>query len=344
MKTLTEMGLSSKFLFDQRGLPKKFDGSPDVTYENQLRAIKVKDIIDFVNRGKWNNLPTSIGSRRLEAMLYKRGRLIFFKEPVTEKFYFMPYVGGDELDFYNRWVYGHPIPINENNKAQEKLLASYNFKLIYEESQLDDLEENDIPAVVLFDYCEGEDNDITPRSDLQNELIAEQAEMYAFARTAGLNATGVKQVEISDSDQYAVIDEANKNLRKAARKGKGMVGVSNLVKPMELKSDNAAKMQEFMQQAQALDNARLSHIGVDNGGVYEKKAHLLGEEQKMNESTSSSPMTDAIEARTNFCNIANKIWGLNMSYNKNEEECEDVEEVQYDDSQRDLSNDGSVEE
>lgn len=342
MKSLDEMGLSSNYLFDKRGLPKKFDGSPDLSYENVVRLLKTKDLLDFVNRGKWKDLPTAIGSRRLEAMLYKRGSLIFFKEKQTEKYYFMPYVGEGSLDFYNRWNYGHPIPLVENNKEQERLLSTMHFKLIYEETQLKDIQEGEDVAVVLFDYCEGEDNTINPRSDLQNEIICQEAEMYAFARTAGLNATGIKQVEINDSDQNIVVETANNSLRKAARKGKGFVGVSGVVKPMELKSDNAAKMQEFMQQAQALDNARLSQIGVDNGGVYEKKAHLLGSEQEMNKSTSSSPMIDAIESRTNFCKIANKIWGLKMSYDK--EDNDYAEDVQYEETESNLQQSRRVEE
>ena len=63
---------------------------------------------------------------------------------------------------------------------------------------------------------------------------------------------------------------------------------------------------------QALENFRLSTYGLDNGGLFEKKAHKLESEQEMNDSTVGLVYTDGLAIRQNFCNIVNSIWGLSI--------------------------------
>ena len=63
---------------------------------------------------------------------------------------------------------------------------------------------------------------------------------------------------------------------------------------------------------QALENFRLSTYGLENGGLFEKKAHKLEEEQQMNTSTVGLVYADGLAIRQNFCNIVNSIWGTSI--------------------------------
>ena len=69
---------------------------------------------------------------------------------------------------------------------------------------------------------------------------------------------------------------------------------------------------------QSLDNFRLSAYGIENGGLFEKKAHELEEEQAINNTPVGLVMQDATSQRQRFCNIVNSIWGLNIWYEPSE--------------------------
>ena len=63
---------------------------------------------------------------------------------------------------------------------------------------------------------------------------------------------------------------------------------------------------------QSLDNFRLSMYGLDNGGLFQKKSHVLEAEQEMNTGTTGLILRDSLQCRQDACNIINSIWGLNI--------------------------------
>jgi hypothetical protein len=73
-----------------------------------------------------------------------------------------------------------------------------------------------------------------------------------------------------------------------------------------------AKAEEFLLAMQSLDNYRLSLYGLDNGGLFQKKSHMLEAEQKMNTGTTGLILRDSLQCRQDACNIINSIWGLNI--------------------------------
>ena len=63
---------------------------------------------------------------------------------------------------------------------------------------------------------------------------------------------------------------------------------------------------------QAMDNLRLSFLGLDNGGLFQKKAHLLEAEQKANTGNAGLVLQDGLKQRQAFCDLVNSIWGLGI--------------------------------
>ncbi|MBR0323748.1 MAG: hypothetical protein IIX06_04570, partial [Bacteroidales bacterium] len=78
------------------------------------------------------------------------------------------------------------------------------------------------------------------------------------------------------------------------------------------------KAEEFMQSMQSLDNFRLSTMGLQNGGLFSKKAHELQTEADMNGGPVELIMQDGLEIRKHFCDVVNAIWGLNITCEENE--------------------------
>ena len=63
---------------------------------------------------------------------------------------------------------------------------------------------------------------------------------------------------------------------------------------------------------EAVDNFRLGTFGLENGGLFQKKAHMLQSEQQANILNTGLVMNDCLSHRQNFCNIVNSIWGLGI--------------------------------
>ena len=73
------------------------------------------------------------------------------------------------------------------------------------------------------------------------------------------------------------------------------------------------KAEEFLLAMQALDNFRLSLYGLDNGGLFQKKSHMLESEQQMNAGHAKGPLNNGLSIRQHSCDIANSIWGIGMA-------------------------------
>ena len=80
----------------------------------------------------------------------------------------------------------------------------------------------------------------------------------------------------------------------------------------ELTDGATLKAEEFMLALQSLDNFRLSTYGIDNGGLFQKKAHELQSEADINGGPVGLVLQDGLSIRQNFCNIVNSIWGIGI--------------------------------
>lgn len=253
-------------------------------------------------------------------MLYYKGQLCFFYDENLEEFYFMPYALDGTIDFYGRYNTIHPVPMtsgtdDKGSKAQAQYLADKKLKCIYNENQLEGLDKEKANGytVLLHDYTKQLSQSILPRVTVNDPLLDVMAECIPFMRTALLSSTGVKGVRVQDADQAASVADGNRGLQRGAITGEPFVPILGTVEFQELTDGNVAKSEEFMLAMQSLDNLRLSGYGIDNGGLFEKKAHELQSEADINGGPVGLVLQDGLSIRQNFATLVNSIWGLNIS-------------------------------
>lgn len=339
IQTMIQLGINPK-----TGLPYKLgDASSKGDIKKVLRII---DEQDAVNRYKWYNLPCDISSQELERMLYYRGQLCFFYSKDLEQFYFMPYALDGKLDFYGRYVTIHPVPMNgsgedEKDPNAKKLLqqqadylSTVKLKCTYgvlldEELSIDDLEGR---AVLLRDYTNQLAPMVIPRQVINDPICDVEAECIPYMRTNLIASSGVKGMRVADADQQDDVFTANEQIKTAALTGQMNVPIVGNIEFQELAAKVGAKPAEFMLAMQSLDNFRLSTFGLENGGLFEKKQHILESENQVNQQNVGLIMQDGLSIRQNFCNIVNSIWGLNIWCEPTENETMDLngDGVQYD--------------
>ena len=307
IKTLIQAGFDPK-----TGLPNKIGTKPCLK-ENVKKALRLIDEQDAVNRYTWYNLPCNITSQELERMLYYKGQLAFFYMEDLDEFYFMPYALDGTIDFYGRFNTIHPVPMTSGEekagKAQAELLSQIKLKCIYGIKLPEDLKVEDLTksAVLLHDYSKQLSQTIIPRQIINDGIIDIEAECIPFMRTALIEETGVMGVRVQDADQAAAVQDGANSLVNAAMNGDMYVPIVGQMEFQELTNGGTGKAEDYMLAMQSLDNFRLSLYGIDNGGLFEKKAHELQSEADINGGPVGLVLQDGLSIRQNFCNIVNSI-------------------------------------
>lgn len=328
LEAYQQMGLNP-----QTGLPYKFGGNTVELKSNLKRALRIVDEQDAVNRYTWYNLPDGITSQLLERILYYRGQGAFFKMS-DDKFYFLPYALDGTIDVYGRFNAITPLPFNgaTQSKDDKPLIKGLIYDCVYEvmtpddfitESgefdlgKMEDLVEKS--AVILKDYTEQISQTNTARQILNDPVLDVMSDCIPFCRTALLNSTGIKGMRVGNQSEANEVLSANNAINNASLTGQWAVPIVGAVDFQELTNNGGVgKSEEFLLTLQAMDSFRLSLYGLPNGGLFQKKAHMLEAEQNMNSGTASLVLQDGLANRQMFCNIVNSIWGLGIWCDINE--------------------------
>lgn len=308
------------------GLPMKIAQGIQSELKGGVKALfRIIDEQDAVTRYTWYNLPCNITSQELERMIYYRGQLAFFYFEPLDQFFFMPYTLtsdsglGTGLDFYGRYRVISPIPFvngtaaetKSQYKAQMEVLSGIKLNVLY-----------DIPlepvdpyksAVLVHDYTKQLSQNIIPRQVLNDPLLDVMSETLPLMRTALFNSSGVLAMRVNSQDEQGNVKAANQAIDSAVLNGQRYIPVLGNIDFQELAGGDTAKSEEFLMALQSLDNLRLSTHGLDSGGLFQKKAHVLESENSMNAGHARSALDDGLMIRQHMCDIANAIWGIGMS-------------------------------
>ena len=303
------------------GLPVKFGDGKCTLVEDIRKQLRVIDRANAVNRFKWNGVPCNLTSQEVERLVFLKGQICFFYDEDLEQFYFMPYALDGTIDFYGRYNTIHPVPMtsgtdDKGSKAQAEYLANKKLRVIYDIKDLKEGEDVSKVAIILRDYTNHLSQTIIPRCTLDEPLLGVMSECIPMMRTSLLLSTGVKGVRVQDADQAANVLDASRSMERGALTGNPFIPIIGNVDFQELTDGNVAKAEEYMLAMQSLDNFRLSSMGIDNKGLFEKKAHVLEAEEEVNGGPIGLVMKDGLDIRSHFCELANEIWGLQMSCSK----------------------------
>ena len=317
-------------------LPIKYNSANPCFLKDALkRRLRIMDEQDAVNCFTWYNLPSGITPQLLERILYYKGQGVFFYVEELNEFFFLPYTlhapnKGTGIDIYGRYKEVTPIVFNGAAEGEQKNSKIPFIPNLYRECIYEvELQENYInedgsidvdgilntqnnKCVLLHDYTEQISQTVQSNQMLNDPILDVMAEMVPYARTALINGTGVQGMRVIDEDSGTQVELASKAVNNAALNGKKWVPIVGNTEFQDLTSGNLAKAEEYFLALQSIDNLRLSFYGLDNGGLFQKKSHMLEAEQEMNAGNVGLIMRDRLQNRQNFCTLVNSVWGLNI--------------------------------
>lgn len=312
------------------GLPIKFDDQCDKgkDYKRELKKIlRIIDEQDAINRFTWYNLPKGLDGQLMERILYYRGQAMFFYLDGNEgdnKFYFLPYTLNGTIDVYGRFKQVTPLPFNgtaNDGDIDKPWIQGLVFDPVYDVQIPEDfttktnaeiLEFIEKSCVILKDYSEQYSQSNISRQILNDPVLDLMSECYPFLRTALIGGTGIRGLKVADDSEVSDVNRANNQLVSAALNAKIFTPIKGTIDFQELTNGSPLKAEEFLVAMQSLDSFRLSTYGLGEGGIFQKKAHMLEAEQETNTGNVGLILRDSLQKRQTFCNIVNSIYGLNV--------------------------------
>ena len=305
------------------GLPIKM-GNPGMVLKDAIkRVIKITDEQNAVNRYVWYNLPSGLLGVDIERMLYYRGQLAMFYMSQNNKFYCLPYAaaspkGESGIDIYGRFTGITPLTFQgtwEDGKVKDRAFIQGLIKrpvYSFEDVMMGEIDPYEC-CVLLSDMTKGISQTNISRENLNDAIIDAEAEAFPLARTALIANSGIKGMRVNDENQYANVKAASQSITHAALTGDPWVPFVGNVEFQDFTSNGSAlKSEEFLTYMQSLDNFRLSLLGLQTGGLFQKKEHMLQDEYDQNAATASLVYQDGLATRQQFADMCNMIWGTSI--------------------------------
>lgn len=313
VKTMIQAGIDPK-----SGLPRKMVEGNDCYLKEQIKQeIRKNDRQIALNRYVWTGLPEGLTSDLMERVLYYKGQGALFYMESDDKFYFLPYALDGTIDVYGRYTGITPLPFAGGTTTadgkEKPWISGLTREPIYEPI-LEEVKANDYlnKCVIIKDYSHGISQTIIPMCELQEGIIDTIAECIPYANTALANGTGIMGVRVNNADEQANVKNANSQTKNAALNGQRYIPMIGGLDFQDLAPGQIAKVEEFLMAMQAFDNFRVSNYGIDNGGLFQKKAHMLEAEQEMNAGNVGLVLNDGLLIRQWGAICANSIWGTNI--------------------------------
>lgn len=309
IQTIVQAGIDPK-----TGLPIKLAPIDCRLEEDIKKQLRVLDEQNAVNRYKWYNLPSGLNGQKIERILYYRGQAMFFYSNIDEKFYFLPYALNGEINIYGEFtrVIGLPFAGPAKTEKEEGIEAFTRDVILDIDHEITE-DEMYNGCVLLHDYTKQLSQTIISRQILQDPILGAMAEAIPFARTSLIANSGVKGMRVNDQDQANNVQLASQSVTNASKTGSPWIPIVGNIEFQDLTSAGSAlKSEEYLIYLQALDNYRLSLYGLKNGGLFQKKSHMLESEQEMNDGNTGLVYQDGLTIRQNFCDFVNAVWGLGI--------------------------------
>lgn len=322
LATLIQAGIDPKTHLPIK-LGKLSQCDPQLKY-NARRIFRIQDEQRAVNSFVWTGLPAGISSQELERLIYLKYTLCFFYFEELNQFFFMPYALDGTIDFYGRFNTIHPVPMTSGAEKEEQTKEYKQKAALLSNKKLDVLKDVVVysdeitkekltkSAVILRDYTNQMGQLGEPRYLLNDHLLDMEADCLCFLRTNLIIGSGIQGLRVKDADCASEVDAAARQLYNAAINGNPYVAMTAAAEFQELQPSSTLKASEFFLAMQSIDNILLSTHGIENTGVYEKKAHILESENQVNATNVSMTLQDRLNQRQNFCNIVNSLWNLGI--------------------------------
>lgn len=298
------------------GLPERFSNSDpndiNAIVEEISNVLTVNDIEQYLGRYEWDKLPKNsvLNTNLIERMLYYKYSLMMFK--YQEQMFLLPYALAGSIDVYGHYMAVTPLPFGGPTTTETKdgKTKPWIEGLIRTPVRtLEECTDPDTQCVLLYDYSRNISQMQTPRYILDKVFNNMCAEYPALMRTALVNSCGIQGVRVNDEGVAQIVRDASNACLKAALNGERFIPLPSSVPIQEIGDGANVSATEFMMGMNSINNLRLTSLGIDNSGSFEKQGTMLESEQSSGSAATSLILQDGLNNRQHFLELSNKLFG-----------------------------------
>lgn len=309
--TLTNKMLKYGNAIDQNGNaitpnPIKYN----LQYDSLFNIMREQNMIETMERYMWTDVPFGLTQDLIERVLFFRGKGIFYFNDKVGKFQFLPFTLNGVIDEYGRYTKCDTLPFtgtDEDTKKQKKprRLIYENLEIVYDlpynEEMLNNARKMKTVGIILNDNSLAVSQQPVIRSNYVKPVLHMMATLMQIINTAMYGSADHSLLQIENESEVNSINNQIDAINGDILRGRRFTPVVGKFPIVPIKTSNTANLEGLFGTFNSLTNFLKSITGVANAGVFDKKAHLLQEEQKLNGSNSDDIYYNGLRLRQEFC-------------------------------------------
>lgn len=292
----------------------------NLDYDSLFSIMQHQNMIETFERYMWINVPFGLTADLIERVLFFRGRGVLYFNDKVGKFQFLPYALNGLIDEYGRYLKCNTLPFTGMDTKQKKDGAKKPQNLIYEnlelvydlpynKEMLNGIRKKKTVGIILNDNSLSLSQQPIIRTNFVRPVLHMMATLMQIINTAMFGAADHNAITTENEGEldsiYQQIDAINADILKG-RRFTPIVGQFPIT---PLKTGNTVNLEGLFGTFNSLTNFLKSITGVSNAGVFDKKAHLLQEEQRLNGSNSDDIYYNGLRLRQEFCLMVQAYYG-----------------------------------
>lgn len=288
--------------------PKDFN----LQYDSLYNIMREQNMIETFERYMWTDIPFGLTQDIIERILFFRGKGIFYFNDKIEKFQFLPFALNGVIDEYGRYTRCNTLPFigtdeePKDKKVKKPRILVYEdleivYDLPYNSEMFEKARKMKTVGIILNDNSLAVSQQPIIRSNYVKPVLHMMATLMQIINTAMYGSADHNLLQIENESELASIQNQINAINADILRGNRFTPIVGTLPITPLKTSNTANLEGLFGTFNSLTNFLKSITGIANAGVFDKKAHLLQEEQKLNGSNSDDIYYNGLRLRQEFC-------------------------------------------
>lgn len=284
----------------------------NLDYQSLYDIMRQQNQTETYERYMWIDVPPGLTADLIERVLFFRGKGVFYFNEKIEKFQFLPFTLNGLIDEYGRYLKVNTLPFTgmeekpKKNKEKRLITTVYQdldivYDLPYTEEAFRDIQKGKTVGIILNDSSLGISQQPIIRSNYVKPILHLLSTLIQIINTAMFGCADHNAVTVDNESEYESFNQQVDAINRDILLGRRFTPIIGKMPITPLKTGNTANLEGLFNTFNSLTNLLKSITGISNPGVFDKKAHLLQEEQALNGSNADDIYYNGLRMRQEFC-------------------------------------------
>lgn len=295
----------------------------NLNYDSLYNIMREHSRTEILERYLWIDLPPGLTQDLIERVLYYRGKGVLYYNDKVDKFQFLPFTLNGAIDEYGRYTKVNTLPFtgvdsgdaeNSNGRKKKNVKFVYEdldivYDLPYNEEMLKKMREKPV-GIIINDSSLGVCQQPIIRSKFSEPILRLMSTLIQLINTAIFGAADHNLVQVENENERDSVRNQINAINADILNCNRFTPIIGTFPITPLKTSNTADIEGLFGAFNSASNLLKSINGIANAGVFDKKAHLLQEEQKLNGSNSDDVYYNGLRTRQEALILAQAYYGV----------------------------------